>query len=124
MIFGYCRNIKRFVKVYLAMCWFYCFENGYIKFYDNGIFLWILIYFYVCYFRPKCWRLHKSFGQATIFLMIIISFILFYSLLSRCSLCTVLLFDSSFHWSNQPSREEQNVKERIHPEYTTSCTKY
>lgn len=52
------------------------------------------------------------------------SFFFVYSLLSRCSVCTVLLFDSTFDWSNKPSREEQNVKEGIHPKYATSCTEY
>lgn len=42
----------------------------------------------------------KVLGQGTIFLMITVSFLNFffiYSLSSRCSLCTVLLFDSTFH---------------------------
>lgn len=109
-----CWNIERFVKVYLAMCWFYYFENGYIKFYDSGIFLWILIYFYICNVRPKCWRLHKSFGQATIFLMIIIPFILFYFILFCLDAVYVLCYSlillsidlTSPHVKNKMSKRE------------------
>lgn len=115
--FGYCRRVKRFVIVHLAMCW--CnLKIGTLNFMLVG-YPFLLLCTYMYSYRPRCWRLGKI---QEIFVMITVSFYIFF--LSRCSLCTVLLFDSTFHWSNQPSCEEQNVKERIHPKYTTSRTEY
>lgn len=57
--------------------------------------LYLCIYIIISLDDEDC----KVLGQGTVFLMITVSFLIFfiYSLLSRCSLCTVLLFDSTFH---------------------------